>query len=142
MEDKTVLDKIYEKFEKLKKEATEDVKFDKADFDNAFDNTNKLMKYIKIRSEWSRVQREFERKRKEQYKVCFEYYQTEYPLKLNNREEYLMFIESDPRYFEPYTHVQTVKEVLIFIDSTIDTLKSRGFEIKHALEYEKFKNGL
>jgi hypothetical protein len=39
-------------------------------------------------------------------------------------------------------HSILVKEIIQFIDSTIETLKSKSWEIKTYLEYLRFKNGL
>lgn len=138
----TVLEKIYDKFDKLKKEAEEDCYFDKSNLDTAFNNTNLIIKYINSKMEWTRVLRKYEAERKEAYRTSYQYYQTEFNLKLSSKEEYQIFIESDPSYVDVFSRCQVVKEVTLYIDSVLDALKGRGFEIKHCLEYLKFQQGL
>jgi hypothetical protein len=87
------------------------------------------------------VFRDFEEKRKKHYRTLYEFYQTDYPLKLSTKDEYNLFIESDPAYVDHYAITQTVKEVIQYIDSIIDTLKNKQWEIKTYLEYQKFING-
>lgn len=137
-----VTDKLYNAFKKIREDAKEDCFFDRTELESSFDNTNKLMKYIDMKVEWNRVYRKFETDRKEQYKKTYTFYQTEYPLKLNTKDDYQIFIESDSHYVSIFNQCQIVKEILTFIDSVMDTLKGRAFEVKHALDYEKFKNGL
>jgi hypothetical protein len=141
MTSETMLEKIYEKFKKLKDEATEDCKFDRGQIENSFDNTTKLMKWINKKSEWSRVYRTFEIERKDKYRKTYEFYVTDFPMKLNGKDEYQLFIESDPGYLDTFTRCQVVKEILTYVDSVIDTLKSRAWEVKAALDYLKFSNG-
>lgn len=137
-----VLEKLISKTKNLKEKAEEDCRFDKSNLDSAFDNTNKLIYWINIKSEWTKVQREFERQRKDQYRKTYEFYQTDFPLKLSTKEEMTLFIESDTSYQPIFIICSVVRDTLAYIDSVIDILKSRAWEIKTALDYEKFKNGL
>jgi hypothetical protein len=137
----TMLEKIYTKFKDLKIEADKDCKFNKADIDNSFTTTNSLIKYINKKTEWNSVYRKFESERKDNYRKLYEFYQTDFPLKLNGKDEYQLFIESDPAYVDIFERCLVVKEILVFIDSTIETLKSRQWEIKEFINWAKFSNG-
>lgn len=137
----TMLEKIYTKYKDLKTEATEDCKFDKSNLINSFGVTQLLVKWINKKTEWSRVFREFESKRKDSYRKTYEFYQTDFPLKLSTKDEYTLFIESDSNYVEHMNVCLVVKEIMQYIDSVIETLKSKSWEVKTYLEWLKFQNG-
>lgn len=141
MSESVIIDKIYEKFKKLKEEAAEDCKFDRGQMDSSFDNTAKLMKWINKKTEWARVLRAFDLERKEKYRASYEFYVKDFPMKLNGKEEYQMFIESDPAYMDIHHKYLVAKEIVTYIDSVIDTLKARAWEVKGYLEWLKFSNG-
>lgn len=141
MNDQTMIDKIYDKFKKLKDEAAEDCKFDRANIENSFDNTNKLMKWINKKSEWNKVLRSFELERKDKYRSTYEFYAKDFQMKLNSKDEYQLFIESDPNYLDIHMKCQVVKDILAYIDSVIDNLKGRAWEMKLFMQYLEFING-
>lgn len=137
----TIMDKILKKFKALKLEAEQDCKFELSDIDSAFNNTNSLVKWITKRTEWNAAFRSFEAQRKKQYRILYEFYCEEYPRKLNSKEEYALFIESDEGYNNIFQQCLLTKEIVAYCDSIVETLKSRGFAIKNAIEWQKFKNG-
>jgi hypothetical protein len=141
MSEETMLAKIYEKFKDLKRESKDDCTLDKTNLDSAFNVTMCLEKWIRKKTEWSRVYRDLEEKRKKHYRTLYEFYQTDYPLKLSTKDEYNLFIESDPGYVDHFAISQTVKEILQFIDSIIDTLKNKQWERTNWVDYQKFING-
>lgn len=137
----TMLEKIYVKYKDLRDEAKKDCAFSKVEFESNFAVTPLLIKWINKKSEWANVNRNFELKRKEAYVKSFAFYQTGFPLKLTTKDEYAMHIESSTEYVEAMNYAVVTKEILQFIDSTIETLKSKSWEIKTYLEWLKFKNG-
>lgn len=141
MNNQTMLEKIYIKFKAIQDEATIDTTLDKSNLETAFNVTMSLTKWIRKKTEWSKLFRDLEGKRKKHYRDLYEFYQTDYPLKLNTKDEYNLFIESDAGYVDHYNISLTVKEVIQFIDSTIDILKNKQWEIKHWIEWQKFING-
>jgi N6-adenosine-specific RNA methylase IME4 len=134
-------DKIYKKFKELKIEAENVVKLDTYKMSNAFNNSSDIVRWITKKTEWSRVLRDLEVKRKKAYRIAYEYYQTEFALKLTTKDEYILFIESDENYVNHMQLSLLVKEVIQFIDSTIDALKTKGYDIKNLIEWRKFTNG-
>jgi hypothetical protein len=141
MADETMLEKIYQKYKSLKIDAKNDCTLDKTNLNEAFTVTNCLIKWITIKTEWSRVYRDFEEKRKKQYRASYEFYHTDFPMKLDTKEQYNIFIESDPAYVTLLHECLTIKEILQFVDSVLDTLKNKQWEIKAFIEYQKFING-
>lgn len=138
----TKLDKIYIKYRELKERADTDCKFIRSEIENSFDTTSKKIWWINQKTEWQKVFREFERQRKEQYRTTYEFYYKDFPMKLNSKEEYQLYIESDPQYINIYTICQVVKEIISYIDSVLEVLNSRQWEIKYYLDYIKFSNGI
>lgn len=137
----TKLDKIYNKYAELKEKAKEDCKFDKSQIENSFDSTTKKIWWINQKTEWNRVYREIESRRKDQYKKTYEFYYKEFPMKLNSKEEYNLYIETDPAYSDIYNQSLVIKEIILYIDSVLDSLKDRGWEIKNFLQWLQFSNG-
>jgi hypothetical protein len=138
---KTMLEKIYDKYALLKDEAKVDCLVDRTNLDSGFNVTMNLTKWITKKTEWNRVFRDFEEKRKKAYRASYEYYQTEFPLKLSTKDEYNLFIESDMAYIEHYNNSLVIKDIINYIDSIIDTLKNKQWEIKNIITWEMFKNG-
>lgn len=137
----TNYEKIIMKFKQLKQDAGEDCKFELHELDSSFNNTNLLVKWITRKTDWSSAYRALEVQRKKQYRILYEFYCTDYPRKLSSKEEYALFIESDENYNSIFQQCLLAKEVMQFCESTIETLKSRGFMIKNAIDYLKWKSG-
>lgn len=137
----TQLEKVYIKFKELKEKAKIDTTLDKTNLDSAFNCTMSLTTWITTKTEWQGAYRNFEAKRKLKYRELYQFYYTEFSLKLNNKSEYDLFIESDTKYVDYINLCLTTKEILEFIDGIILTIKNKQFEIKHYLEFLRFQNG-
>jgi len=137
----TMLDKIYKKYKEVKEEAIIDCTLDRTNLDTGFNVTMNLAKWITKKTEWNRKLIEFEDKRKKAYRKSYEYYQTEYPLKLTTKDDYTLFIETDMEYVEHMNNAKVIKEIIQYIDSIIDTLKNKQWEVKNIITWEMFKNG-
>jgi hypothetical protein len=135
------LDKIKEKFKSLKQEAENDCSFDKKQMDKHFNNTYTTMKWINKKQEWNDVYRIYEQKRKEKFRALWEYYSTEADLKISTKEEKFLFIESDIQYYEYQMLTDSVKEILKYIDSVIECLKNKNYEIQRYIQWHMFMNG-
>jgi len=142
LDNETLQEKIYKKFDALKKEADIDCKFDKIKMTDAFNGSQDIMKWITKKSEWSRVFRDLEIKRKKAYRKAYEFYQTEFTLKLSTKEEYTLFIESDVNYVDHMQISAIVKEIILYIDSVLLALKTKGYEVKNYIDWRKFTNGV
>lgn len=140
-DDLTMLEKIYTKFKELKEEAKTDCSINKEDLSKSFNVTQNLIKWITKKTEWTRVHRDFEEKRKKTYRKLYEFYDVEHPKKLSTKTEYELFIETDPQYTDCFNNSVVTKEIIQFIESTIETLKNKQWEIKHYLSYQEFING-
>lgn len=138
----TMLQLIYRKFKELKTQAEIDCTLDKTNLDTTgFNVTMNLSKWITYKTEWNRQFREFEEKRKKTYRKLYEFYDVESPRKLSTKTEYDLFIESDPGYVDDFNNSAVLKEGIQYIDSVIEILKNKQWEVKNWLEYQKFING-
>lgn len=138
----TKLIKINEKLQLMMEEAKSDCKFDKVNMESQFDNTMSIMNWINKKHEWNEVYRIYEYKRKEVWKKLWIFYKSESDLKINTKEELTLFIECDNNYHELFMICNTVKEVLTYIDSVIENLKGKNFEISRYQKYQDFINGV
>lgn len=132
---------ITERFTALRKQAQEDVKFDKAHMENQYDSTLKVAKWLDKRAHWNDLCRSYELKRLEGWKRAFEYYKSDYPFAVDNQEQYKNLIQSDPAYAEILDLALLVSDVVSFIDATIENLKQRQWEMKYFAEWLKFQQG-
>jgi len=117
------------RYKKLRNDAAEDCKFSKAKMEASFTITEKTMKWLNIRANWLQLHHSFEFKRSEAWKKAYEYYKTDYPFSLNTKEEYNNMIKTDPSYAEIADLATITSDIVDYIDSTLDAIKSLGWEI-------------
>jgi len=134
------IDKISEKFLQIQNQFKIDCKINRSDPFDRF-NTELLEKWIRRRTEWSKLCKAYEDKKKERFRSLYEYYKTDFDVKLSTKDEYSLFIESDASYTTINTLYQNTKEVLVYIDAIVDTLKQRQWEIRAYIDYLKWSNG-
>lgn len=143
MAELTRIEKLYLKYAELKNEAEQDCLFNKADvMQTGFNHSQLLIKWINKKSEYTKLFRSIEEKRKKSYRDLFEFYKNDYPIKLSTKEEYTLFIESDKNYVEHLNISLTVKEIIQFIDATMDIIRQKGYDVKNYIEWSKFVNGV
>lgn len=141
MQEQTKIEKIYGKLKQLQEEAKEDIRVDKAQLESQFDSAGKVVKWLNKKSDWQQVSNSLESKKKEAWRKAYEYYRTEYNLKLNSKEEYTMMIESDPSYSTLLLECQAVKEVIEYIHAVIEALKSRGWDVSNLSKHLQWTRG-
>ena len=135
-------EKFKEKVAALKKRAEEDSVFDRRLLnDYHFRNTQNMIWWIQQKMEWNQMLAKIDSNRRAKYREVYEYYKKDFHLTLKTKEDYEAFILSDPNYISAHDNYVAVKNVITFIDSIIDALKSLSFEVKNAIQWELFKNG-
>lgn len=136
------IENIEQRLQKLVEDAKKDCAWDKADLNQtAFNNTKMVMKWIGKKQDWLKMRRLMNTVMKKKRRKLFEYYKTEYDLKLDNKEEINLFVDSDEDYVDLEQKQILIKECCLFIDSVLDNLKARAWEIKAFIEYQKFLAG-
>jgi hypothetical protein len=109
-------------------------------------------KYMELFNTFFLMQKEQEAKLKTTKRDKWLYYKGRAPasvykdapfdLKLTTREEIDMFIEADEEYQKVILKLDYIGQVLAFLDSVLRQLNNRTFQIKNAIEWQKFQNGL
>ena len=69
------------------------------------------------------------------------YKEVPFDLKLTTKEEISMFIESDEDICKLQYKIDYIEQMLTFLDGVLRQIGIRNFQIKNAIDWEKFKNG-
>ena len=69
------------------------------------------------------------------------YKEMPFDLKLTTKEEISMFIDADDDIKKLQYKVAYIDQTLVFLESVLKQINNRTFQIKNAIEWEKFKSG-
>ena len=69
------------------------------------------------------------------------YKEMPFDLKLTTKEEISMFIDADDDIKKLQYKIAYIDQTLVFLESVLKQINNRTFQIKNAIEWEKFKNG-
>ena len=69
------------------------------------------------------------------------YKEMPFDLKLTTKEEISMFIDADEDIRKVQYKIAYIEQTLAFLESVLRQINNRTFQIKNAIEWEKFKNG-
>ena len=69
------------------------------------------------------------------------YKELPFDLKLTTKEEINMFIESDEDICKLQYKIDYIEQLISFLEGVLRQIGNRNFQIKNAIEWEKFKNG-
>jgi len=64
-----------------------------------------------------------------------------FDLKLTTKEEVNMFIEADEDVIRLQYKIDYIEQIIAFLEGVLRQIGNRNFQIKNAIEWEKFKNG-
>ena len=70
------------------------------------------------------------------------YKEIPFDLKLTDKKELEMFIGADEEVRKLQYKIDYIDQVLYFLDSVLRMINNRNFQIKNAIDWEKFKNGM
>ena len=70
------------------------------------------------------------------------YKEVPFDLKLTTTDEIKMFIGADEEVRKLQYKIDYIDQVLYFLDSVLRMINNRNFQIKNAIDWEKFKNGM
>ena len=70
------------------------------------------------------------------------YKDTPFDLKLTDKKEVEMFISADDDVIKLQLKIDYIEQLLIFLDSILRQLSNRNYQIKNAIDWEKFKAGM
>ena len=69
------------------------------------------------------------------------YKEMPFDFKLTTKEEVNMFIESDEDLCKLQYKIDYIEQIINFLEGVLRQISNRNFQIKNAIEWEKFKNG-
>ena len=109
------------------------------------------MKYMEFHNTFSLMKKEKELDMRRLIKEKWLYYKGKAPssvykempfdFKLTTKEEINMFIESDDDIIKLQYRIDYIEQTLLYLDSVLRMINNRNFQIKNAIDWEKFKNG-
>ena len=70
------------------------------------------------------------------------YKDTPFDFKLTTKEEINMFIESDEEVRKLQYKIDYIEQTIFFLDGVLRQLNSRNYQIKNAIEWERFQSGM
>jgi len=109
------------------------------------------MKYMEFLNTYSLMKKERELELNQLIRDKWLYYKGKAPssvykevpfdLKLTTKEEISMFIDADEDIRKIQYKLAYIDQTLVFLESVLKQINNRTFQIKNAIEWEKFKNG-
>jgi hypothetical protein len=109
------------------------------------------MKYMEFFNTYSLMKKERELEYNQLVRDKWLYYKGKAPsslykempfdLKLTTKEEISMFIDADEEIRKVQYKIAYIEQTLAFLESVLKQINNRTFQIKNAIEWEKFKNG-
>ena len=109
------------------------------------------MRYMEFHNTFSLMKRERDLEMRRLIREKWLYYKGKAPskiykdlpfdLKLTTKEEINMFIESDDDICKLQYKIGYIEQMITFLDSVLKQIGNRNFQIKNAIDWEKFKNG-
>ena len=109
------------------------------------------MRYMEFHNTFSLMKRERDLEMRRLIREKWLYYKGKAPskvykdlpfdLKLTTKEEINMFIESDDDICKLQYKIGYIEQMITFLDSVLRQIGNRNFQIKNAIDWEKFKNG-
>ena len=110
------------------------------------------MRYMELYNTFSLMKKEREGEMRRLIKEKWIYYKGKAPstvyrevpfdFKLTTKEEVNMFIEADEDIRKLQYKIDYIDQVLFFLDGVLRQINSRNFQIKNAIEWEKFQAGM
>jgi len=109
------------------------------------------MRYMEFFNSFSLMKKERELEMRRTVKEKWLYYKGKAPalkykempfdLKLTTKEEIYMFIDADDDVIKLQFKIDYIETVLAFLEGVLRQINNRNFQIKNAIEWEKFKSG-
>ena len=70
------------------------------------------------------------------------YKNTPFDFKLTTKEEINMFIDADEDVRKLQYKIDYIEQVIFFLDGVLKQITSRNYQIKNAIEWERFQSGM
>jgi len=110
------------------------------------------MRYMEFYNTFSLMKKDREGEMRGLWKQKWIYYKGKAPsavykelpfdFKLTTREEINMFIEGDEEIRKLQLKIGYIEQVIFFLDGVLRQINGRNFQIKNAIEWDKFQSGM
>ena len=99
-------------------------------------------KYLDMYVDWKSrlIDKEFELKFKRKEKWMY-YKEIPFDLKLTTKDEVEMFLDADEDLAKIKAKIKYFEMILFFLESVLKQISARQYQIKNAIEWEKFRSG-
>jgi hypothetical protein len=98
---------------------------------------DKTQRYIEELYRQKRNMKKLERFLKKVKGELFQYYKTEYEIKLTSSVDILIFVEKDKKYQTAKKHYDDLEAIVDFLDRTIKNMNSKSWSLRNMVEMEK-----
>ena len=110
------------------------------------------MRYMEFYNTFSLMKKDRESEMRGLIKLKWVYYKgkapatiyrdTPFDFKLTTKEEVNMFIEADEDVRKLQLKIDYIEQVIFFLDGVLRQIQSRNYQIKNAIEWERFQSGM
>ena len=133
-------------FDELQEIAHKDMKLDETNLDIESLKIPELQhKYLKFFSNYNLLSKKVESDYKILYRKKWEFYsgknESPFPLKIL-KQDISIYLESDEELIELKNKLEYYKNIIVYLEGILKSLNNRGFQIKNALDFKKFCEGL
>jgi len=133
-------------YEELQAIAENDMKLEKDNLDIESLKIPELQhKYLKFFSSYNLLAKKADSNYKILYRKKWEFYsgkdETPFPLKIL-KQDISIYLDSDEELIEAKNKLEYYRDILSFLEGVLKSLNNRGFQIKNAIDWKKFTEGL
>ena len=110
------------------------------------------MRYMEFYNTFSLMKKDRESEMRSLFKEKWIYYKGKAPatvykeapfdLKLTTTDEIKMFINADEDVRKLQLKIDYIEQVVFFLDGVLRQIQSRNYQIKNAIEWERFQSGM
>jgi len=147
-------DSIVKTFEKIKSEWNEDSRVDHEFRDKQYSTDLGALaleipfahnKYLNYYLDFQQIKKSLDIQLRKLTKEKRQYYdgsaEKPFPLSIKTAEKMKVFMEADEDIINLQSKIGYVEDVIFFLDQVMKQISNRGYQIKSAIEWEKFING-
>lgn len=137
-----IIKEMHTKWDDLREKAKVDCSgINKDNMLNDFNLANMNIKWLNLLQDWAQYFIKLEGTRKSIKRELTEYYRLHYSLKMESKEQLELFIDTDPKYEFILLKTMVVKAIMKYCEDVLEKLKSKQWEMKNFVDYQKFIHG-
>jgi len=98
---------------------------------------DKTQKYVEELYRQKRKFKQVDRRLRKIKGELYQYYKTDFEIKLTSSSDVLIFVERDSKYQTIKKHYDDLESIVDFLDRTIRNMNSKGWSLRNMVEMEK-----